>query len=74
MALADVACGHLGSNKCRFIKVKLQFDAAKSRRNHFHSISVRLALAIVFEDFIHSQLLEDCEFASSMPGRFSVEF
>lgn len=73
MALADVACGHwvaisVDSSRLNCSSMRL------SRRNHFHSISVRLALAIVFEDFIHSQLLEDCEFASSMPGRFSVEF
>ena len=27
-----------------------------------------LALALVFESFLHDQLVEDCEFASAMPG------
>lgn len=28
----------------------------------------RLALALVFESFMHDQIVEDCEFASAMPG------
>lgn len=33
-----------------------------------HLPALRLALAFVFETFIHNQLLEDCEFASATPG------
>jgi len=47
------------------------FTFASWKQPPLHGFSRRclwLALAIVFEDFIHSQLLEDCEFASSMPG------